>query len=127
MKSRNLLRQTAVAALAIAGTAGAQTNKADELITVLNPAISVRMAERQPLAPRLDTLEGKTLYLVDIQWGGPDAAYSVFEEMQAWFARNMPSVKVVLKRTQGNMFTDDPALWKEIGDKADAAMVGIAG
>jgi hypothetical protein len=54
---------------------------------VLNPAISVKMAERVPLVPRLNTLEGKTIYMVDIQWGGPEAAYSVYEEMQAWFAK----------------------------------------
>jgi len=97
-------------------------------ITVLNPAISGKMAERFPLVPRLSTLEGKTLYLIDIQWGGPEAAYSVYEEMQAWFAKNMPSVKVVLRRTTDNMVADDPGLRKElIEKKADAALVGIAG
>ena len=44
----------------------------ERLITVLNPAISSKMTERVPLTPRTDTLEGKTIYLVDLQWGGPD-------------------------------------------------------
>jgi hypothetical protein len=97
-------------------------------ITVLNPAIAGKLAERIPLGPRLESLQGKTIYLVDIQWGGPDAAYSVFEEVQAWFAQNMPSVKTVLRRTTGNMFQDDPGMRKElIEKKADAAIVGIAG
>ena len=36
----------------------------ERLITVLNPAISNKMAERVPLTPRTGTLEGKTIYLV---------------------------------------------------------------
>jgi hypothetical protein len=100
----------------------------ERLITVLNPAISTKLAERFPLAPRLNTLEGKTIYLVDMQWGGPEAAYSVFEEMQGWFARNMPSVKTVIKRMSSGPFGDDVALRKEIVDnKIDGVITGIAG
>jgi hypothetical protein len=100
----------------------------ERLITVLNPAISTKMAERVPLGPRLNTVEGKTLYLVDMQWGGPEAAYSVFEEMQGWFARNMPSVKIVIKRMSSGPFGDDAGLRKEIIDKkVDGVITGIAG
>ncbi len=106
----------------------AEIQTSGNLVTVLNPAIATAEADRIPLIPRLDTLEGKTLYLIDIQWGGPDAAYSVYEEIRDWFSRNMPSVNVVLKRTTSNMFSDDPSLRKEItAQKVDAAMVGIAG
>ena len=100
----------------------------DRLITVLNPAISSRMAERVPLAPRTDTLEGKTIYLVDMQWGGPQAGYSVFEEMQKWFSRNMPSVKIELRRTKNGWMGDDAELRKEIVEKGAAgAVIGIGG
>jgi hypothetical protein len=110
------------------GQAGAAKAAEEQLITVLNPAIAGKMAERVPLVPRLDSLEGKTIYMVDIQWGGPEAAYSVFEEMQAWFSRNMPSVKTVIRRTSGSMFTEDTGLTKEIAaKKVDAVIVGIAG
>ena len=93
-------------------------------ITVMNPAVAGKIAERMPLSPRLDTLEGKTIYMVDNQWGGPQGAYQLFEEIQAWFSKNKPSVKVVLRRTKDNMFGDDPALWKEISEKGDAAIIG---
>lgn len=96
-------------------------------ITVLNPAIENQMVDRLSLSPRLDTLDGKTIYLVDINWGGPDAAYSVFEEIEAWFAQNKPGTKIVIKRKAGSYTTDDPALWKEIAKNGNAAIIGISG
>jgi len=99
----------------------------ERLIAVLNPAIATRMVERVPLGPRLNTLEGKTIYLYDTQWGGPDAAYSVYEEMQSWFSRNMPSAKIVIYRGTGWM-TDDRGFLKVITDKkVDGVILGIAG
>jgi len=95
-----------------------------EKITVHNPAIAGRLAERVPLTPRLDTVRGKTIYMVDNQWGGPDGAYQLFEEVKAWFEENMPDVTIVLRRTKDNMFGDDPELWKEISEQGDAAIVG---
>jgi len=111
-------------------TTGQQDTAAvdNDLITVLNPAISSKMTERVPLAPRAETLEGKTLYLVDMQWGGPKAAYSVFEEMKEWFSKNMPSVNVEIRRTVNGWMGDDAALRKEIVDKKVAGvLIGIGG
>jgi hypothetical protein len=120
-----------VAAVASAGLAPleAQQKKAaaKPLITVMNPAITSKMVDRVPLSPRLDTLEGKTLYMVDINWGGPDAASSVFQEMQDWFAKNIPSLKIIVKKKAGMYSTDDPALWKEIAKNGNAALIGISG
>jgi hypothetical protein len=111
------------------GQAKAGKSGGERLITVLNPAIASKFVERVPLAPRADTIEGKTIYLVDLQWGGPEAAYSVFEEMKAWFARNKPSVNVEIRRSKGGwMGGDDPGLRKEIAEKkAAGVMIGIGG
>jgi len=110
------------------GQTDAEVNCDEQLITVLNPAISSSFVERVPLAPRTNnTLEGKTIYLVDLQWGGPKAAYSVFEEMEAWFSKNMPSVKVEVRRSKGGWMGDDPDLRKEIVAKAGMAVIGIGG
>jgi len=125
---------TVAALISIGGmpsaTGQANSSKARDarLITVLNPALSTKFAERVPLTPREGTLEGKTIYLVDMQWGGPEAGYAVFEEMRNWFSRNMPSVTVVIKRMASGPFGDDPALRKEIVDKKVAGVItGIAG
>jgi hypothetical protein len=115
-----------IGVLIFAGGMPAQ-NRGTGKITVLNPAIANKMAKRAPLSPRLNTLEGKTLYLVDINWGGPEAAYSVYEEMQSWFAKEIPTLKIVIKRKRGPYSQDDPELWKEIAKNGNAAMVGISG
>jgi hypothetical protein len=78
-----------------------------------------------PMAPRLDNLNGKTVYLVNQGFGGSDL---FLEQFQAWFAENMPSVKTVVKRKTGFIFRDDTSdLWKEIKAKGDAVIFGVAG
>ena len=124
----------AMAALMSVGGTLSTTGKAnpgkaadEPLITVLNPAIATKMADRIPLTPRLSTLEGKTIYMYDTQWGGPEAAHAVYEEMQNWFAKNMPSVKIVIHRGPGWM-ANDPGFPKLVTDnKVDAVIIGIAG
>ncbi len=97
-------------------------------VTVLNPAIATRLADRVPLAPRLDSLDGKTIYLVDFDWGGMGQNDSIQQEMQAWFAQHMPSVKTIIKIKKGNFVTDDPGLWKEIAaNHGDGVIIGVAG
>jgi hypothetical protein len=77
------------------------------------------------LAPRLDGLDGKTVYLVDTGFGGSD---KFLDEMQAWFSERMPAVKTVRRRKSGNVFRDDSKeLWDEIGAQGQAAVLGVAG
>ena len=121
-----------IIALAIAGFVFGQSKREatasrSMMLTVLNPAAANKMAARLPLTPRPGTLEGKTIYMVDINWGGSEAALSVFEEIQAWFNQNMPGVRTVIKIKRGGYDADDPALWKEIARNGHAAIIGISG
>jgi len=126
VKKMNISIPSAFAVAALIFSAGTAA-KDDALITVMNPVVESKMAVRAPLSPRLKSLEGKTLYMVDINWGGPRAAYSVFEQMQGWFAEHMPSVKTEIRRLRGSYMSDDPKLWEEIEKNGDAAIVGISG
>jgi len=77
------------------------------------------------MAPRPDSLNGKTVYLVNQGFGGSDL---FMQQLQAWFAENMPTVKTVLKRKTGFIFRDDTTdLWKEIKERGDAVIFGVAG
>ncbi|NLP37278.1 MAG: hypothetical protein GX357_06470 [Firmicutes bacterium] len=80
---------------------------------------------KESLAERLDTLEGKTVYLVDIGYGG---SYKFMQALERWFKRNMPAVTTVRKRKPGSSFMDDsPELWEEIKAKGHAAVIGVGG
>lgn len=110
-------------ALAAAGCAAG-----NNVVSVLNPGIATKFAERVPLAPRLSTLDGKTIYLVDTDWGGMQQNQGMLQEIQKWFAQNMPAVRTVIKIKAGNFVTDDPGLWKEIAQNhGDGVIIGVAG
>ena len=102
-------------------------SKKNNLITVMNPAVREILAPRVDLTPRLKNLEGKTIYLVDMNYEGIGGT-PVMGEIQAWFEKNMPDVKTILKLKKGNYATDDPELWKEVADNGgDAVIMGVAG
>lgn len=95
------------------------------LITVLDPrGQPTATIAPQALAPRLDAIEGKTLYLIDVGFGG---GWEFLEEAVGWFSRNLPSVKTILQHKKGIMFIDEPDMWAEIKQKADAVIFGVGG
>src|SRR4030042_4806399 len=91
-------------------------------ITVLNPMGTPPPIQAKQMAPRLDTLEGKTIYFVNTGYIGTDRLMDV---MSDWFKVNYPKTNVVIKRSAGGMDRVDPALWAEIGEKGDAATIGL--
>ena len=95
---------------------------ANEKLTALNPVGYAPKVTRKPLAPRLDTLEGKTVYLVDCRFDDSDV---FLKQMQAWLASHLPAVRTVFKPISSVYLVDDPATWEEIRDRGHAAIVGV--
>ena len=91
-------------------------------VTAVNPKGTPPSIQLIPMAPRLDSLDGKTVYLVDTGFHGSD---TLLEQMQIWFKENMPSVKTVFRRKAGPYAQDDPALWKEIKEKGNAVIMAV--
>jgi hypothetical protein len=93
-----------------------------EKITALNPMGYPPKVERKALAPRLDALDGKTVYLVDCRF---DDSELLLKEIQNWFRDRMPSVKTVLTRISSVYTKDSPETWEEIKAKGNAAIIGV--
>jgi len=89
-------------------------------ITVLNPMGSPPAIQAKEMAPRLDTLDGKTIYFVNTGYIGTDRLMAV---MTDWFKENYPNTNIVMAR--GSMTSIPQAVMDEIGEKADAAIVGL--
>ncbi len=103
--------------------AQAQGKVAEQKITVLSPMGKPPAIELKSMAPRPSSLEGKTVYLVNDGYLGTDL---LLGEMEAWFKANMPKVNVVYRLKGGGGFAaEDPKLWDEIKEKADAVVMGM--
>jgi hypothetical protein len=106
---------------------------AEEMLSdVMSPEAEIRIAFSAGSAPsspilarRLDTLENKTVYLIDNGFGGGS---EFMLQLQKWFAKHMPSVTTVARRKTGHVFADDTTdLWDEIKARGHAVVYGVAG
>jgi hypothetical protein len=93
-----------------------------EKIAVLNPVGFAPRVTRKELAPRLATLEGKTVYLVDCRFDDSDI---FLRQVQSWFGEHMPGVRTVVKPISSVYLNDDPATWEEIKARGHAAILGV--
>ena len=83
-------------------------------ITVYNPLGQPPAIERVPMAPRIDDLKGKTIYIVDIGFSG---THQFLVELQKILQERYPDTKWVLRDKIGTYFNDDPVLWAEVKEK----------
>jgi hypothetical protein len=89
-------------------------------IETLNPKGMPPSVDLIPMAPRLDKLDGKTIYLVSDGFAGADR---FLNQIAIWFSKNMPSVTTVYRLKAGGLAGDDPALWAEIKAKGNAMIM----
>jgi hypothetical protein len=96
--------------------------QATPVITVHNPVgYPPKISRKQP-APRLSSLDGKTIYLVDSRF---DDSIELLKQVQIWFAEKMPGVKTELRSMASYYGKDDPELWTEIKTRGHAAIIGV--
>jgi hypothetical protein len=91
-------------------------------LEVLNPRGLPPPITLVPMAKRLDTLDGKTIYLVSDGFPGADA---FLNQISIWFKKNMPSVTTVYRLKAGGFADDDPKLMAEIKEKGNAVIMAI--
>jgi hypothetical protein len=91
-----------------------------EKIKVLNPKGMPPAVQLVPMAPRLDSLDGKTVFLVSDGFAGADRFLA---QIAVWFQKNMPSVKTVYRLKAGSYFDDDPKLMAEIKASGNAMIM----
>ena len=93
-----------------------------ERLVVHNPMGYPPRVNPKPMAPRLDALDGKTIFLVDCRF---DDADLLLEQLHDWFSENMPDVKSQLVQLSSTYLKDDPELWTKIKNEGHAAIVGV--
>ncbi len=104
--------------LAMLPAAFAQEGK----ISVLNPRGTPPPTPLVPLAPRPASLEGKTVYFIDVKYEGGDI---LLKEIMAWFTANMPKTNLIFREKGGSYDQEDAALWAEAKQKGDAVVLAV--
>ena len=95
---------------------------AAQIVTVLSPLGTPPKINRKQPAARLESLDGKTIYLVDCRF---DESIELLKQVQAWFVAHMPSVKTKIVSLSATYQKDDPKTWNEIKQNGDAAIIGV--
>jgi len=91
-------------------------------ITVFNPVGYPPKVNKKTPAPRPESLDGKTIFLVDCRF---DDSVELLKQVQNWFGEYMPTVKTQIISLSATYQHDDPKTWEEIKAKGDAAIVGV--
>lgn len=91
------------------------------LITVHEPRGYPPAVTAKQLAPRLEDLDGKRLYLVDCLFDNSEA---FMEQLRQWFAEHLPAVNISLIKPRES-WVDDPEMRARIEADGDAAILGV--
>lgn len=97
-------------------------NSDDANFVALSPKGTPPPVERFSMAPRLSTVQGKTMYLVDTGFLGAD---QLLQQIALWFQKNQPDVKTVMRKKAGTYPEEDPKLWAEIKANGNATIMAI--
>ncbi len=90
-------------------------------ITVHDPRGYPPKVTGKRLAPRLESLDGKVVYLVDCLFDNSDVFMA---ELKQWFGEKLPAVDVRSIKPKES-WVDDPEMRAAIEKDGDAAILGV--
>jgi hypothetical protein len=73
------------------------------------------------LAPRLESLDGKVIFLVDCQFDNSDV---FMQQMREWFAEHLPGVQTRIIETRES-WVDDADMRETVAREGDGAILGV--
>lgn len=91
-------------------------------IGALNPMGYAPKIQQLGMAPRPHSLDGRTVYLVDVHFVDGD---KLLRQMQAWLAEHLPGVDTILASKSGVYTEDDPKLFGEIRERQAAVIMAV--
>ncbi len=91
------------------------------LITVHDPRGYPPKVTGKRLAPRLQSLDGKIVYLVDCLF---DNSAAFIEQLRQWFATHMPKVETRIIRPRES-WVDDLDMRKKIAADGSASILAV--
>ena len=110
-----------VSAFVIASTVWAgMVTAADGKITVMNPRGIMPAIKQIPMAERPDSLDGKTIYIVDTKFANTKPFVDALRDN---LAAAYPKTNWIGVDKVGGYMQDDPNLWAEIKAKGQGAIV----
>ncbi len=92
-----------------------------ERIAVHDPRGYPPKVQGKRLAQRPQSLDGKTLYLVDCLFDNSEA---FMDQLRRWFAQHMPRVTTKMIKPRES-WVDDPEMRARITADGDAAILGV--
>ncbi|HWM47888.1 MAG TPA: hypothetical protein VNR11_13365 [Xanthobacteraceae bacterium] len=92
-----------------------------ELLTVHDPRGYPPKVTGKRLAQRPQSLDGKTLYLVDCLF---DNSEVFMDQLRRWFAEHLPAVNTKTIKPRES-WVDDPHMRAKIEKDGDAAILGV--
>ena len=107
--------------LTVVFLAGTSPAAEEAKVTVVNPRGTPPPIRLVPMTPRFDTLDGKTIYVINIGFGD-----TFLPEVQKVMAEKFPKTTWIFRRKAGrDYFDDDPKLWAEIKEKGGGVIMGV--
>ncbi len=90
-------------------------------LTVLDPRGYPPKVDARGMAPALETLQGKRLFLVDVGFENSD---EFMRQLHRWLAEHEPGIRTEVVRMR-DQHQPDPELYGRIAAEGDAAIIGV--